>query len=144
MGAGVLDVGIRNPGEHFLALGRHLLGCCVEIRKYFDGHPGVSHQRRNAPNDLLVFVFLFFGTQGVAGRNELLTRVLAGETEMFEIVMRLHSQRLYRVARAILRNDGEAETPCLAVSGAIKHLFVEQRPPTDILFLRLNCSPVPA
>ncbi len=28
---------------------------------------------------------------------------------MFEIVMRRHNQRLYRVARAILRNDGEAE-----------------------------------
>jgi RNA polymerase sigma-70 factor (ECF subfamily) len=37
------------------------------------------------------------------------TRVLAGETGMFEIVMRRHNQRLYRVARAILRNDGEAE-----------------------------------
>lgn len=36
-------------------------------------------------------------------------RVLAGETGMFEIVMRRHNQRLYRVARAILRNDGEAE-----------------------------------
>jgi RNA polymerase sigma-70 factor (ECF subfamily) len=31
------------------------------------------------------------------------TRVLAGETGMFEIVMRRHNQRLYRVARAILR-----------------------------------------
>jgi RNA polymerase sigma-70 factor (ECF subfamily) len=28
---------------------------------------------------------------------------------MFEIVMRRHNQRLYRVARAILRNDSEAE-----------------------------------
>jgi len=28
---------------------------------------------------------------------------------MFEIIMRRHNQRLYRVARAILRNDGEAE-----------------------------------
>jgi RNA polymerase sigma-70 factor, ECF subfamily len=35
--------------------------------------------------------------------------VLAGETAMFEIVMRRHNQRLYRVARAILRNDSEAE-----------------------------------
>jgi len=35
--------------------------------------------------------------------------VLAGETGMFEIIMRRHNQRLYRVARAILRNDGEAE-----------------------------------
>jgi hypothetical protein len=27
---------------------------------------------------------------------------------MFEIIMRRHNQLLYRVARAILRNDGEA------------------------------------
>jgi RNA polymerase sigma-70 factor, ECF subfamily len=41
--------------------------------------------------------------------EEVVTRVLAGETGMFEIIMRRHNQRLYRVARAILRNDGEAE-----------------------------------
>jgi RNA polymerase sigma-70 factor (ECF subfamily) len=41
--------------------------------------------------------------------EEVVARVLAGETGMFEIVMRRHNQRLYRVARAILRNNGEAE-----------------------------------
>lgn len=41
--------------------------------------------------------------------EEVVARVLAGETAMFEIVMRRHNQRLYRVARAILRDDGEAE-----------------------------------
>jgi RNA polymerase sigma-70 factor, ECF subfamily len=41
--------------------------------------------------------------------EEVVARVLASETGMFEIVMRRHNQRLYRVARAILRNDGEAE-----------------------------------
>jgi RNA polymerase sigma-70 factor, ECF subfamily len=41
--------------------------------------------------------------------EEVVARVLTGETGMFEIVMRRHNQRLYRVARAILRNDGEAE-----------------------------------
>ncbi len=41
--------------------------------------------------------------------EEVVARVLAGETAMFEIIMRRHNQRLYRVARAILRNDGEAE-----------------------------------
>src|SRR2546421_2450419 len=41
--------------------------------------------------------------------EEVVTRVLAGETGMFEIIMRRHNQPLYRVARAILRNDGEAE-----------------------------------
>jgi len=41
--------------------------------------------------------------------EEIVARVLAGETGMFEVVMRRHNQRLYSVARAILRNDGEAE-----------------------------------
>src|SRR6202795_4456660 len=41
--------------------------------------------------------------------EEVVTRELAGETGMFEIFMRPHNQRIYRVARAILRNDGEAE-----------------------------------
>jgi RNA polymerase sigma-70 factor (ECF subfamily) len=36
-------------------------------------------------------------------------RVLEGETALFEILMRRYNQRLYRVARAILRDDGEAE-----------------------------------
>jgi RNA polymerase sigma-70 factor, ECF subfamily len=36
-------------------------------------------------------------------------RVLAGETFAFEVLMRRYNQRLYRVARAILRDDSEAE-----------------------------------
>ena len=36
-------------------------------------------------------------------------RVRAGETALFEIIMRRYNQRLYRVARGILRNDAEAE-----------------------------------
>jgi len=40
---------------------------------------------------------------------EVVARVLGGETNLFEIVMRRYNQRLYRVARAILRNDSEAE-----------------------------------
>jgi RNA polymerase sigma-70 factor, ECF subfamily len=41
--------------------------------------------------------------------EEVVARVLAGETGTFEIIMRRYNQRLYRVARAILCNDGEAE-----------------------------------
>src|SRR5512138_3434833 len=41
--------------------------------------------------------------------SEVVRRVLAGETELFEIIMRRYNQRLYRAARAILRNDSEAE-----------------------------------
>ena len=41
--------------------------------------------------------------------EQVVTRVLAGETELYELLMRRHNQRLYRVARAILRDDAEAE-----------------------------------
>jgi RNA polymerase sigma-70 factor, ECF subfamily len=41
--------------------------------------------------------------------EQVLERVLAGETPLFEILMRRYNQRLYRVARAILRDDSEAE-----------------------------------
>lgn len=36
-------------------------------------------------------------------------RVLAGETGLYEIIMRRYNQRLYRIARAIVRDDSEAE-----------------------------------
>ena len=41
--------------------------------------------------------------------EEVVRRVLAGETPLFEILMRRYNQRLYRAALAILGNDAEAE-----------------------------------
>jgi RNA polymerase sigma-70 factor, ECF subfamily len=41
--------------------------------------------------------------------EEVVRRVLDGETALFELIMRRYNQRLYRVARAILRDDAEAE-----------------------------------
>ena len=41
--------------------------------------------------------------------EEVVSRVLAGDTPLYEILMRRYNQRLYRVARAILRDDAEAE-----------------------------------
>jgi len=41
--------------------------------------------------------------------QEVVRRVLEGETALFELIMRRYNQRLYRVARAILRDDAEAE-----------------------------------
>jgi RNA polymerase sigma-70 factor (ECF subfamily) len=41
--------------------------------------------------------------------EEIVSRVLAGEAALFEIIMRRYNQRLYRVAYSILRNDAEAE-----------------------------------
>lgn len=41
--------------------------------------------------------------------EEIVARVRAGEVALYELLMRRYNQRLYRVSRAILRNDGEAE-----------------------------------
>jgi RNA polymerase sigma-70 factor, ECF subfamily len=41
--------------------------------------------------------------------EEIARRVRAGETALYEILMRRYNQRLYRVARGILHNDAEAE-----------------------------------
>jgi RNA polymerase sigma-70 factor (ECF subfamily) len=41
--------------------------------------------------------------------EDVVARVLAGDTPLFEILMRRYNQRLYRVARSVLRDDDEAE-----------------------------------
>lgn len=41
--------------------------------------------------------------------QEIVDRVKTGETALYEILMRRYNQRLYRVARAILRDDAESE-----------------------------------
>jgi RNA polymerase sigma-70 factor (ECF subfamily) len=41
--------------------------------------------------------------------EEVVGRVRDGETALYEILVRRYNQRLYRVARAILRDDAEAE-----------------------------------
>src|SRR6266704_6949438 len=41
--------------------------------------------------------------------QEIVDRVKAGDTALYEIIMRRYNQLLYRVAKAILRDDAEAE-----------------------------------
>lgn len=41
--------------------------------------------------------------------EEIVERVKAGDTALYEIIMRRYNQRLYRVARAILHDDATAE-----------------------------------
>ncbi len=41
--------------------------------------------------------------------EEVVDRVLHGEVALFEILMRRHNPRLYRVARSIVKDEGEAE-----------------------------------
>ena len=41
--------------------------------------------------------------------NEVVRRVVDGDTALFEILMRRYNQRVYRAVRAVLRTDDEAE-----------------------------------
>jgi RNA polymerase sigma-70 factor (ECF subfamily) len=41
--------------------------------------------------------------------EQVVRQVLSGQTALFEILMRRYNERVYRVARAIVRDDGEAE-----------------------------------
>jgi len=41
--------------------------------------------------------------------EQVVHQVLDGQTALFEVLMRRHNERLYRAARAILRDDREAE-----------------------------------
>ena len=41
--------------------------------------------------------------------EEVVERVKSGHTDLFEILMRRHNQRLYRVVRSILRDEAETE-----------------------------------
>ncbi|HSC27740.1 MAG TPA: RNA polymerase sigma factor [Vicinamibacterales bacterium] len=45
----------------------------------------------------------------VLSDEQVVSRVLGGQTALFEVLMRRHNERLYRAARAILRDDHEAE-----------------------------------
>jgi RNA polymerase sigma-70 factor, ECF subfamily len=40
---------------------------------------------------------------------EVVARVRGGETELFEVLMRRHNQRVYRVARAVVKDETDAE-----------------------------------
>ena len=55
--------------------------------------------------------------------KDVVARVCAGDTQMFEILMRRYNQRLFRAARAILRNDADAEDAVQqAYLNAYRHL----------------------
>lgn len=41
--------------------------------------------------------------------EQIVERVLAGQTALFEVLMRRHNERVYRAARAIVRDESEAE-----------------------------------
>ena len=49
------------------------------------------------------------GGRASASDEEIVARVRAGETPLFELLIRRYNQRLFRVARSILRDEQEAE-----------------------------------
>jgi RNA polymerase sigma-70 factor (ECF subfamily) len=51
----------------------------------------------------------FAGAYQAPSDEQVLERVRAGDTALFELLMRRHNQQLYRAARAIVRDDSEAE-----------------------------------
>lgn len=59
-----------------------------------------------------------------AGDHELVDRILAGDRSAFAALMRLHNRRLYRLARATLRNPTEAED---ALQEAYLHAYQSLR-----------------
>ena len=55
--------------------------------------------------------------------EDIVARVLSGETSLFEIIMRRYNQRLFRALRALVRNDAEAEDILQEAYGrAYRHL----------------------
>ena len=46
---------------------------------------------------------------GALTDEDVVVRVRAGDTHLFEVLMRRYNQRLFRAARAILQNDADAE-----------------------------------
>lgn len=55
--------------------------------------------------------------------EEIVRRILAGDSPLYELIMRRYNQRLYRVARGMLGNDAEAEdTVQQAYVDAYRHL----------------------
>jgi RNA polymerase sigma-70 factor (ECF subfamily) len=62
-------------------------------------------------------------TELVQSDEELVRRIRAGETEAFATIMRRHNARLYRVIRAIVKSDADAEDVMQqAYTSAFAHL----------------------
>jgi RNA polymerase sigma-70 factor, ECF subfamily len=62
-------------------------------------------------------------TNPALGDADVVRRVLAGEPELFEVLVRRHDARVYRTVRAILRDEDEAEDAMQAAwVSAYQHL----------------------
>ncbi len=71
--------------------------------------PATRMEAAMAPDSLSDAPALAAPARPVLADEEVVRRVRGGESELFELIMRRYNQRLYRVARSILRDDVEAE-----------------------------------
>jgi RNA polymerase sigma-70 factor (ECF subfamily) len=56
--------------------------------------------------------------------GQIIERVLAGDVQLFELLMRRHNERIYRAVRSILRDETESED---AMQAAYLHAYVHLR-----------------
>jgi RNA polymerase sigma-70 factor, ECF subfamily len=56
--------------------------------------------------------------------EQVIERVLAGDAQLFELILRRHNERIYRAVRSILRDEGEAED---AMQAAYLHAYAHLR-----------------
>jgi RNA polymerase sigma-70 factor, ECF subfamily len=56
--------------------------------------------------------------------EQVIDRVLTGDAQLFELIMRRHNERLYRAIRSILRDEAEVED---AMQAAYLHAFTHLR-----------------
>jgi len=56
--------------------------------------------------------------------EQIIARVLSGDTQLFELIMRRHNERLYRAIRSILRDEAEVED---AMQAAYLHAYAHLR-----------------
>ena len=56
--------------------------------------------------------------------EQVISRVLSGDTQLFELIMRRHNERLYRAIRSILRDEAEVED---AMQAAYLHAYAHLR-----------------
>jgi RNA polymerase sigma-70 factor, ECF subfamily len=56
--------------------------------------------------------------------DQVIARVLDGDAQMFELIMRRHNERLYRAIRSILRDESEVED---AMQAAYLHAYAHLR-----------------
>src|SRR3954462_3996332 len=57
----------------------------------------------------MVMETLAAGVVSTLPDTEIVRRVRGGDHALFEVLMRRHNQRVYRVARAVLKNESEVE-----------------------------------